>query len=34
MVDVIDIRQWHYRADGTLYEPQGGVSLALRSMRD
>ena len=30
MVDVIDIRQWHYRADGTLYEPQGGVSLALR----
>lgn len=30
MVDVIDIRQWHYRDDGTLYEPQGGVSLAPR----
>lgn len=30
MVDVIDIRQWHYREDGTIYEPQGGVSLAPR----
>lgn len=30
MVDVIDIRQWHYRADGTTYEPLGGESLAPR----
>ncbi|NDV83220.1 hypothetical protein D0T87_14680 [Bacteroides sp. 51] len=30
MVDIIDIRQWHYRADGSLYAPQGGVSLAQR----
>lgn len=30
MVDVIDIRQWHYRTDGSLYAPKGGVSLAQR----
>lgn len=30
MVDVIDIRQWHYRDDGSLYAPEGGVSLAPR----
>ena len=30
MVDIIDIRQWHYREDGSVYEPQGGVSLAPR----
>lgn len=30
MVDIIDIRQWHYREDGSTYEPQGGVSLAPR----
>ena len=30
MVDIIDIRQWHYRNDGSLYEPQGGCSLAPR----
>lgn len=30
MVDVIDIRQWHYRADGSTYEPEGGLSLAPR----
>ena len=26
MVDVIDIRQWRYRAGGTLYEPPGRVN--------
>jgi len=30
MVDVIDIRQWHYRSDSTIYAPKGGVSLAQR----
>jgi hypothetical protein len=30
VVDVIDIRQWHYREDGSLYAPEGGVSLAQR----
>lgn len=30
MVDVIDIRHWHYRTDGTLYAPEGGKSLAPR----
>ena len=30
MVDVIDIRQWHYRDDGSTYEPAGGQSLAPR----
>ena len=30
MVDLIDIRYWHHRADGTTYEPEGGVSMAPR----
>lgn len=30
MVDVIDIRYWHYQADGTTYEPKGGQNLAPR----
>ena len=30
VVDVIDIRQWHYQADGTTYEPKGGQNLAPR----
>jgi hypothetical protein len=30
IVDVIDIRYWHYQADGTAYAPQGGQSLAPR----
>lgn len=30
IVDVIDVIQWHYRDDGTLYAPLGGVSLAPR----
>lgn len=30
MVDIIDIRHWHYRTDGTLYRPEGGRSLAPR----
>jgi len=30
IVDVIDIRYWHYQADGTTYEPKGGQSLAPR----
>ena len=30
VVDIIDVRQWHYRADGSLYAPPGGVSLAPR----
>lgn len=30
MVDVIDVRHWHYRADGSLYAPEGGKSLAPR----
>ena len=29
-VDIIDIRYWHYRADGTLYAPEGGLNLAPR----
>jgi hypothetical protein len=29
-VDVIDIRYWHYQADGSLYAPQGGQNLAPR----
>ena len=29
-VDIIDIRQWHYREDGSLYAPKGGQSLAPR----
>ncbi len=30
VVDVIDIRYWHYRADGTVYAPEGGKNLAPR----
>ena len=30
VVDLIDIRYWHYQADGTLYAPKGGQSLAPR----
>ena len=30
IVDLIDIRYWHYQADGTTYEPKGGQSLAPR----
>jgi len=30
VVDIIDIRYWHHRSDGTTYEPQGGVSMAPR----
>ncbi len=30
IVDVIDIRYWSSRADGSIYEPQGGVNLAPR----
>ncbi len=30
VVDLIDIRYWHYQADGTAYAPQGGQSLAPR----
>ncbi|WP_294071601.1 DUF6298 domain-containing protein [Proteiniphilum sp. UBA1028] len=30
IVDVIDVIQWQYRDDGTLYAPPGGVSLAPR----
>jgi hypothetical protein len=30
VIDLIDIRYWHYQADGTAYEPQGGQSLAPR----
>lgn len=30
MVDVIDIRHWHYRNDSSLYAPAGGQSLAPR----
>ncbi|MDY0906362.1 DUF6298 domain-containing protein [Pedobacter sp. CFBP9032] len=30
VVDVIDIRYWHYQADGTAYAPQGGQNLAPR----
>lgn len=29
-VDLIDIRYWHYQADGTAYAPKGGQSLAPR----
>jgi len=29
-VDVIDIRYWYYKEDGTLYAPEGGVNLAPR----
>jgi hypothetical protein len=30
VVDVIDIRYWHYQADGKLYAPEGGQNLAPR----
>ncbi|MGB3005081.1 MAG: DUF6298 domain-containing protein [Chitinophagaceae bacterium] len=30
VVDLIDIRYWHYQADGTAYEPKGGQNLAPR----
>lgn len=29
-VDVVDIRVWHYRSDGSLYSPLGGQNLAPR----
>lgn len=29
-VDLIDIRYWHYRDDGSLYAPEGGKNLAPR----
>lgn len=30
VIDLIDIRYWHYQADGSLYAPKGGQSLAPR----
>ena len=30
VVDIIDIRYWHYQADGTAYSPKGGENLAPR----
>jgi hypothetical protein len=30
VVDILDILQWHYREDGSLYAPEGGVSLTKR----
>ena len=30
VVDLIDIRYWHYQADGTAYDPKGGENLAPR----
>jgi hypothetical protein len=30
VIDVIDIRYWHYQADGSTYEPKGGQNLAPR----
>ncbi|MEO5683069.1 MAG: DUF6298 domain-containing protein [Chitinophagaceae bacterium] len=30
IVDLIDIRYWHYQADGNAYQPKGGQSLAPR----
>ena len=30
VVDLVDIRYWHYQADGTAYAPKGGQSLAPR----
>ncbi|MGB3064258.1 DUF6298 domain-containing protein [Sphingobacterium thalpophilum] len=29
-IQIIDIRYWHYQADGTLYAPKGGQNLAPR----
>lgn len=30
VINLIDIRYWHYQADGSVYAPQGGKSLAPR----
>jgi hypothetical protein len=30
LIDIIDIRYWHYQADGSTYEPKGGQNLAPR----
>ena len=30
IVDAIDVLQWHYRKDGSLYAPQGGQGIATR----
>lgn len=30
VVDIIDIRYWHYKNDGTVYAPEGGKNLAPR----
>jgi hypothetical protein len=30
IIHLIDIRYWHYQADGTTYEPKGGLNLAPR----
>lgn len=30
IVDIVDIRYWHQRADGTFYAPEGGQNLAPR----
>ena len=30
LIDLIDIRYWHYQADGTAYAPKGGQNLAPR----
>ena len=30
VVDIVDIRYWHYQADGKTYEPKGGQNLAPR----
>ncbi|NDV82016.1 DUF6298 domain-containing protein [Bacteroides sp. 51] len=30
VVDIIDIRYWHYKDDGTVYAPEGGKNLAPR----
>lgn len=30
LIDIIDIRYWHYQADGSLYAPEGGKNLAPR----
>lgn len=30
LVDIIDIRQWSYNQDGSIFEPRGGVNLAPR----
>jgi hypothetical protein len=29
-VDIIDIRYWHYKSDGTTYDPRGGQNMAPR----